>query len=283
VAPAIVKRSTPAPDSPSCASGWISVLRFTVLTVLSTGVLTALAVPLIDLEPWRIFRRCASIGAALSLWICATRFDHRSFRSFGLQPLREGQRGLRAGLMLGAGTLLVMLGIGLLTGACEIAVSADQAKLWRTMLLFLPGAVLVSVLEELIFRGYLLQHLVSCSPWIGIVVSSAAYALVHLKTPEWTTQTWLELGGLYLLGTVLSLTALRTRSLSMAIGLHAALAYGARVNKLLIRFPDGSDAWLTGTSRLVNGLIGWLALGLIGGMVWWWTRRAQGGGGNERA
>jgi membrane protease YdiL (CAAX protease family) len=116
-----------------------------------------------------------------------------------------------------------------------------------------------------------------------VTVSSALYSVGHLKTSEWTLLTGLELGGLFLLGTVLAFSYLRTRQLYLAIGLHAALAYGARVNKLLIQFSDVSLAWLTGTSRLVNGLSAWLVLAAIGGIVWWWTRRAEGGMGNEQA
>ena len=56
------------------------------------------------------------------------------------------------------------------------------------------------------------------------------------------------------------------------MGLHAVLAYGARVNKLVIEFHDLSQSWLSGTSRLVNGLVGWIALGSIGALIWWWTR-----------
>ena len=65
---------------------------------------------------------------------------------------------------------------------------------------------------------------------------------------------------------------LRTNSLYLSIGLHAVLAYGARVNKLLMQFTDPSLAWFTGTSRLVNGLVGWLVLLGIGGVILRWAR-----------
>lgn len=186
-----------------------------------------------------------------------------------------------SGLKIGGAALAAMLALGLVTGACRIMITDDQARLWRTLLLFLPGAVLVSLLEEMVFRGYLLQRLLACSTLTGIVVSSVLYAFVHLKSPEWTPQTWMELGGLFLLGTVLAVSYLRTGQLYLAMGLHAALAYGARINKLLIEFSDATQSWLTGTSRLVNGLAGWAILGVIGGIMWWWTRRVRGGIRNE--
>ena len=90
--------------------------------------------------------------------------------------------------------------------------------------------------------------------------------------------TGLELIGLFLLGTVLALSSLRTKQLYLAVGLHASLAYGAGINKLLFTFPDPSRAWLTGTSRLVNGLVGWVVLLAVGGLIVWWRRSSRQGG-----
>ena len=88
----------------------------------------------------------------------------------------------------------------------------------------------------------------------------------------------LQLGGLFLLGEVLSLSYLRTGQLYLPMGLHAVLAYGVRVNKLLIEFTDLSLSWLVGTSRLVNGLASWVMLLGIGGIVFWRGRFSNEGG-----
>jgi membrane protease YdiL (CAAX protease family) len=241
-----------------------------VCVVLLTATITCLALPWVDLSWWKIFRRSASIASALSLWFCITRLERRSIRSYGFAAGQAG--GWWFGLLLGVSALAVMLGVGLATGLCRIAVTPDHVKLWRTLLGFAPAAVLVGVLEELVFRGYLLQHLLPWSRPAAVVATSALYSVVHLKSREWTFHTGMELGGLFLLGAVLSFSYLRTRQLYLAAGLHAALAYGARVNKLLIEFPDLSLSWLSGTSRLVNGLVGWLVLLGLSGIVWWRTR-----------
>jgi len=162
------------------------------------------------------------------------------------------------------------LGVGavyLLTGICRIDVNPDTVKVVRTLTTFVPGALLVAVLEELVFRGYVLQQLLACSRVLAVVGSSAAYALVHLKPDPVWPGTALELVGLFILGCVLVFAALRTRQLYLPIGLHASLAYLARTNKLLIEFPDAPLAWLVGTSRLVNGVIPWLALVGLGWAV----------------
>jgi membrane protease YdiL (CAAX protease family) len=234
-----------------------------------------LALPWLDFSWWTIFRRCVSIGAALSLWVCVTKLERRTWRSYGVVAFRVGAPHLLFGMALGAVALSAMLALGLATGVCQLAVTPDRLKLWRTLIGFLPAAGLVGVLEELVFRGFILQHFLPCSRVLAVVVSSALYAVVHLKTTIWSLATGFELVGLALLGGVLALSYLRTGQLSLAIGLHAALAYGARVNKLLVAFPDPSLSWLIGTSRLVNGVVGWLILLGLGGIIMAWTARRR--------
>jgi membrane protease YdiL (CAAX protease family) len=256
----------PATDNPPYRSNLALIGLFVFLVIALSLALSALAWPLVNLSWWKTFRRCVSIAAALSLWIVIKRVERRSLRSYGFSNVATGGRELLLGLGLGLLGLCVMLGLGLMMGFCQIALSPNRLKLWTLLIGFLPAALLVGVLEEFVFRGFLLQRLMGYSKWIAVIGSSAAYALVHLKSPEVSALTYLELGGLFLLGWLLSLSYLKTRQLFMAVGLHAMLAYGSRVNKLIVSFPNVELSWLTGTSRLVNGLLGWgilLALGWI--------------------
>ena len=267
------------PSQGGGVSGIIAVMRFGLCVLVVSLLLSAIASPWLNLSWWKVFRRCVSIAAALSLWLCNKVFDRRDLRSYGLVSLREGKRQLAFGLLVGLSALAMMLAVGLATGTCRFSISPDRIKLWRTVLGFIPAAALVGLLEELVFRGVILQHLARHSRAFAIAASSGLYALVHLKMLSFGLQTWMELGGLFLLGGLLSLTYLWTQQLYLAIGLHASLAYGARVNKLLIEFPDTSRSWLVGTNRLVNGLTGWMALVAIGIAVMWWVRRVQHRGG----
>ena len=266
----------PTPDR-GCATALSTLAAFGASTAALSALLSLAVLPCVDLAWWRVFRRCVSIAAFASLWWITCVWKRRPLSSYGLVASGAGNRQLRFGLLLGFAALAVMLGVSLAVGACRVDVTADRVRLWRTLLGFLPAALLVGVLEELVFRGLMLQQLMGCSRGGAVALSSAVYALVHLKSPALTVLTWTELGGLFLLGAVLSLSYLVTGQLWLAVGLHSSLAYGARVNKLLVSFGDPSLAWLTGTSRLVNGMVGWVALGTIGGIVWWWARRAQGG------
>ena len=127
-----------------------------------------------------------------------------------------------------------------------------------------------------------MRHLIPYSKPVACIASSLLYALVHLKsTAEFGYLSWLELGGLFLLGSVLSITYLATQQLSLALGLHTIFAYAARVNKLILEFPHSSVYWLLGTGRMVNGLMSWVALLGIGVIVVSLTRSSQGGGAHD--
>ena len=249
--------------------------RFGLCVALIGMALTLLIGPWLELSRWKVFRRCVSVAAALSLWLCTRRFEGRTLGSYGVSWDRAGKRELLLGVTLGAGALGLMLALGLFSGACRIEITPERLRLWRTVLGFIPAAALVGVLEELVFRGLIFQRLLACSTPVAVGSSSALYAFVHLKSPALTLATGRELVGLFLLGAILALSVLATRRLHLAIGLHAVLAYGARVNKLLIQFSDPSLAWLTGTSRLVDGMAAWLALlGVGGGLAAMGRRRA---------
>jgi len=260
-----------------CQPALSAVLLFAGSTVVLSLLFSAVAHPFVQLEWWRVFRRCVSISAFLSLWWLTRLRERRPLTSYGLAPSPAGKRQLRFGLLLGACGLAVMLGLGLASGTCRVDISPDRVKLWRTVAGFLPAALLVGLLEELVFRGYLLQRMLPCSRPGALVLSSAAYALVHLKHPTMTLLTWMELGGLFLFGMVLAYSYFVTGQLWLAVGLHSSLAYGARVNKVVVSFQDSSIGWLVGTSRLVNGLAGWMALAAIAGIIGWWAKRGMGG------
>ena len=252
----------------ACRANLARLLGFTLCVALVGALLSVIAKVWVDLSWWRVFRRCASIAAALSLVFFLWRIHHQSIRSLGLGPWQPvGKRHFLRGMWLGCATVAVILGIYLLTGACRIRIHPDTARVWRTLIAFVPAAVLVGLLEELVFRGYVLRQLLACSTWVAVVGSSAAYAVVHLRAIPLWPQSAFELMGLFILGVTLALGTLRTQQLYLAIGMHASLAYWARVNKLLVTFPDPAWEWLVGTNRLANGVLAWVVLLGLGWVV----------------
>ena len=250
-----------------------------VLLVVGLGALFAtVATPWVGLSWWKVFRRCVSVASALSLWFVVTRLEGRSLRSYGFSGATPAKRQFWLGILLGVCSLLALLVIGFAGGLCRFNLSPESWKLVRTVVGFLPAAVLIGVLEELVFRGFLLQQLLSWSQPSALLISSLAYSLVHVRVRTMDVSIGLELIGLFLLGGLLALTYVRTKQLYLGVGLHAILAYGARINKLFLEFPDLSLAWLSGTNRLINGLLGWSVLLLAGAVMWRLTERLPRGG-----
>ena len=242
-----------------------------MISIIVVSVLLSVGVKLWwDLPWWQVIRRCVSVAAALVLVVFVWYVEGQSLRSLGLGSWKEGKWQVLQGLGLAMGVVLLVGSVYLATGACRIAINPDQARVLRSLLGFIPAAGLIALLEELLFRGYILRQLLAYSQPLAVVGSSAAYAVVHLKTTFLWPRTGFELIGLFILGVVLAQSVLRTKQLYVAMGLHAGLAYCAVVNKLVITFTDSSWQWLVGTNRLVNGVIAWLALLGVGWVITRW-------------
>jgi len=201
-------------------------------------------------------------------------------RDGALRPLRLG---LAAGAC-GVGVGLVLCWLG---GALVPDLRFDPLKtVWKAAL-GLGAAGLVGVGEEALFRGVLLRRFVGdAGRVVGVVATTAVYALVHtLRTGsgargavEWWAG-WERLPalfaplagpsvlpsvvGLFAFGLLLAWLRLRTGSLWMGIGVHAAWVAVFRVGRLFFeikRWP----AWLIGPGwpPLVGGAAGFVAVGV---------------------
>ena len=212
---------------------------------------------------WNFFRRSASIAALTMLLTFMRHVDRRPVRSLGLGPWSDGRRQLLLGLGIGLLATILLGLVYLKVDVLHFYRHPNTIKVVSTLIGALPAMVLVAVLEELVFRGYVLQHLLPLSRVVAIGGSSIAYALVHLRTQLIWPSGAFELTGLFILGAVLALTVLWTKQLYIAIGLHASLAYAARVNKMVVAFAGSAPQWLVGTSRLVNGIAAWIVLLVI--------------------
>ena len=254
------------------ARGFTAVLQFLGLTAGLAVLFSLLVLPWVDLSWWQVVRRCVSVASATSLWICIRYIEHRSFADYGLNWSKQGRRQLLFGITLGIAALVAVFGGWLGSGEGELVISGNHLKLWRTLLGFVPAAALIGTLEELVFRGYLLQHFRRYSTFGAVVLSSALYSIVHVKNLDPRHIHSLELVGLFILGCTLCAAYLWSERLWLSISLHAVLAYGARVNKLLFSV-NPHYAWLIGTSRIINGMTSWGLLLLITGAIWLFMRR----------
>ncbi len=103
-----------------------------------------------------------------------------------------------------------------------------RLKLER-FLVFAPiGLILTPIqttAEELLFRGYLLQSmaLVTRNRAALVLASGVLFMLPHLANPEMTAGFWPMAFYYFLVGGILTIITLKSNSLEMAMGIHAAI------------------------------------------------------------
>lgn len=131
----------------------------------------------------------------------------------------------------GAATFLVSSGLGFLGQHFGIKPQPTNLALIEAafaaspvfMLLF--GVFIAPAYEELLFRRVLFGRLwASGRPWLGVLLSSAAFALMH-EIPGATGNSWQATGVLWFtygfMGAAFAFVYWRTRTLWAAIGAHA--------------------------------------------------------------
>lgn len=119
--------------------------------------------------------------------------------------------------------------------------------------------VAVAIAEELLFRGFIFQRLINgIGQWPAQVFIGALFLLTHLNNPGMTGSVKMLAGAnIFLASIMFGLTFIRTKSLSMSIGLHlmanwvqgVLLGFGVSGNQETSLFkPVFKDVpnWLTG-------------------------------------
>jgi hypothetical protein len=138
--------------------------------------------------------------------------------------------------------------------------------------------------EELLSRGYHLQNLAAgTSLPIGVTLSSAVFALLHLRNPS---ASWLSTIGIFLAGIFFAYAWVRTRRLWLPIGLHIGWNFfegiifgfpvsGLETFRLLRHSIVGPILATGGPFGPEAGLIVLPALALGTGILYLYTRRRQ--------
>lgn len=175
--------------------------------------------------------------------------------------LRYAALGLVSALMLRA--LLTALG-----GRPVPNLEPDSA-VW---LVALVSAFAVALVEEALFRGFLLGHLAQAmGPPKAVATTSLLFAAVHLFRPGDATFRVSYGLGLFLLAVLLARIAWTRQSIGAAVGMHA----GIILPNLLDPWQDLRNSWWSGwQSEPASGALSWvLTLALWGQWEWWQSRR----------
>jgi membrane protease YdiL (CAAX protease family) len=126
-------------------------------------------------------------------------------------------------------------------------------------------ALLIALVEELLFRGVVLADLLrTCNPSVALPAGIAAFAAAHYVR---RVKRYWTFPGHLALGTLLCLAFFWTRALWLPIGLHAGGVLVLMAARPLIRYRG--PAWLVGASIFpYAGSVGIVALLLLTLNIW---------------
>ena len=171
-----------------------------------------------------IIFRIVFLGSALIAgWICNRWLEGLPWRALGLVFHSGWARDLLVGAIIGAASLTIAALVALAAGGLHFAFSG-RAFLFSTLQSLSTTAVMfivAALAEEATFRGYPLQTLTRAGlAWLGVLITSVPFALVHLQNPNVVAGfTFINTA---LAGIWLALAYLRTRSLWFPLGVHWA-------------------------------------------------------------
>ncbi len=265
-------------------------LRFLGLVLLLLAI-TALASPWVamgldavgfDFKFSRVWNRVLQVLLVLAIVLGWRRFDLGNATQIGLRAAGWAPD-LRLGLAVGAGGVLAGVIACWLGGAMVPQLRYEPAKVLWMAAAGLLGAVIIGIGEEALFRGVLLRRfMVDMGRTGGVLLSTAIYAVVHALRPGGSKEVYPMAGvdrvvalfaplgepgvlpsvvGLFGLGLLLAAARLRTGSLWVPIGIHAAYVAVFRVGRLLLDIKK-TPAWLIGPGwpPLIGGVGGLVAL-----------------------
>jgi len=207
--------------------------------------------------------------APLLLWGFAA-LKHQPFAVYGL----HWQPTLLVSGLLGLG--LALLGLTLLFGFQQsqhwvIWQSSATPQFSRAILPSFAIALWISTIEELVFRGFLLNQLLTVLPVEpAAIVASLIFAVLHLLWEQ--QETFPQLPGLWLMGMVLTLARYADGGLlGLAIGLHTGWVGGmiSLDSSGVIQYSDRAPTWFVGINyKPLAGLGGILLMILTGGVLY---------------
>src|ERR1700745_3055778 len=164
-----------------------------------------------------IFRVLLLSSALLAGYLCTRFLEGLPVPAVGLTFHRYWFRHLAIGSAIGLISLSIAVGIASLGHGFHFNLSTQNllTSVGRTLLSSAFLFIVAALAEEALFRGYPLQTL--CRPhlaWLGLLLTSVPFAMVHLGNPNvvpYVTFTNTALAGIWL-----GVAYLRTRSLWLA-------------------------------------------------------------------
>jgi uncharacterized protein len=206
------------------------------------------------------------IIATIAGWICGKVFEDLPLKALGWAFHKSWILQSFLGLLIGGLAMFFAAAIAMPSGGLSFSVnnSIELSSILQAAGFSVFVLLVAAASEEVLFRGYLLQTLVRAKlAWLGILVTSLPFALVHLGNPNAELFSTLNTA---LAGVWLGLAYLKTRSLWFVLGIHFAWNWvqgsflGLPISGLtnltkhsLLQFNDQGPTWLTGGSYGIEG------------------------------
>lgn len=239
----------------------------------------------------RYVNRCLLVLALAGLWPLVKGLRLGSWQAAGFSGRHHLRSEFTAGLVAGWLSLLLVALAALLAGARVVNPDPTLGRWLGRIGGALATAAVVSVLEESLFRGAVFSALRQVAGFrTAAAVSSGIYALVHFfarpsppPAVDWLTG-FATLGAmlrgfvhfrelvpgllnLALAGWMLAWARERTGRLWMPIGLHAGWIFWLKLYGFGTREVAGSQPWLWGGGKLIDGWVAMAILLLVGALL----------------
>ena len=220
------------------------------------------------------------LGAALGAgYLCARYLEGLPWRSLGLTFHSGWLRDLLFGVAIGFVSLLIAVAIAIKGLKFSIG-DTEWSSIIRSMASSGALLFLAALAEEAMFRGYGLQTLTRAKlAWLGVLLTSVPFALVHLSNPN--VVPGVTFANTALAGVWLAAAYLRTRSLWLPFGVHwswnwaLGWFFGLPISGInlvsdpLLNPQDTGPRWLTGGNYGIEGGIACtIALVLVTIFLW---------------
>jgi hypothetical protein len=253
--------------------------------------------PKIAASPFHRYVNRAILGIALlGLWPLVKSLGFTSAAEMGLVKPAGQWKKLGGGFLLGFISLAIVAALAFACHARQVNPKLSDGQIAQKLLGAAGGAIIVAILEEILFRGALFGALRKVFDWrLALILSSMFYALMHYFESANTTDvvTWhsglqllplmlRNLGNLQavipgffnltLAGMLLGWAYQRTGNLYFSIGLHMGWIFWVKAYAIVTSLAPASNAWWWGSGRMaiVNG---WVALPILLAalLVFGWT------------
>ncbi len=163
-------------------------------------------------------------GLWIGLWVAVRLVHRRRFRTLFSPGGRPQARPFLNGACLALGFHIVSLGVytAVLGTPERTALPVSVWSLWLAPVVL--AIIIQATSEELLFRGYILQHFAVWSrhPFVWAVVPAALFAILHYDAGMEAGMRWRMLVHILIIGVVTAALVWRTGGLGAAAGLHVA-------------------------------------------------------------